>query len=357
MDNEDDDYYDIDEEDANEYDADYEADEEGESGMLFYEKLGLKKDIGYVGLDWDGIQLTVAEGSGSAMCLDLSKTYQLSIRAYVPLTERGWEHLRFNLTDSSVFEWLNSSPIIQKTVQEIIVCLPEPRGFENSPQHPSRRQQQQQHHHHQQHQDDRRRRDKKKKKKRHSKVKKSTIDSDRGIEGFLRRRLEEISFQTSLTAWFQGVEQFFKNTRPGPFWWPSKTASKFCDSQERFLAILGMLPNLHNVTVIMGPCSRMGYKNLDSLMSEISHTHKNISLILQYVDQNGYEDAYLHAKNCDYEISHSLSRNYEESEAIRRVDGTSLHFFEYAKWIFWISLNLILWIFLLRILWLIIFRV
>ena len=336
----------MDNDDDDEYDADYDE-EEVESGMLFYEKVSLKKDIEYVGLNWNGVQLTLSEGSGSAMCLDLSKTYLLPIRAYGPLTGRAWEHLRFNLTDSSAFEWLNSSPTIQKTVKEIIVCLPEPRGFENSSQRPNRRQQQ----------DGHRRRDKKKKKKRrHSKVKKTTIDSDRGIEGFLRRRVEEIGFQTSLTAWFQGIEQFFKNTRPGPLWWPSKTASKFCDSQERFLAILEMLPNLHNVTVIMGPCSRMGYKNLDNLMSEISNTHKNISLILQYVDQNGYEDAYLHAKNCDYEISHSLSRNYEESEAIRRVDGTSLHFFEYAKWIFWISLNLILWIFLLRILWLIVFH-
>jgi len=344
----------MDDDDYDEYDADYEGEEEDEeeSGGMFREKVGLKQDIEYVGLDWNGIQLTLAEGSGSTMCLDLSKTYLLPSQAYAPLTERGWEHLRFNLTDSSVFEWLNSSSTIQKTVKEIMVCLPEPRGFENSSDHPNRVSSRQQHH-----QDDRRRRDKKKKKKRrHSKVKKTTTDSDRGIEGFLRRRVEEISFQTTLTTWFQGVEQFLKNTRPGPFWWPSKTASKFCDNQERFLAILEMLPNLHNVTVIMGPCSRMGYKNLDDLMLEISDIHKNVSLILQYVDQNGYEDSYLHAKNCDYEISSRLSRSYEESEAIRRVDGTSLHFFEWAKWIFWISLNLILWIFLLRILWLIVFH-
>ncbi len=341
-----------DDDDDAEYDADYEGEEEEEeeSGGLFRERGGLKKDIEYVGLDWNGILLTLAEGSGSTMCLDLSKTYLVPVRAYAPLTEYAWEHLRFILTDSSVFEWLNSSPNIQKTVKEIMVCLPEPRGFESAPQQPNHRRQ---HRHH--HQEDRRRRDKKKK-RRHPKVKKS-IDSDRGIEGFLRRRVEEISFQTSLTAWFQGIDHFFKNTRPGPLWWPSKTASKFSDNQERFLAILEILPNLQNVTVILGPCSRMGYKNLDNLMLEISDTHKNISLILQYVDQNGYEDAYLHAKNCDYEITGRLSRSYEEFEAIRRVDGTSLHFFEYAKWIFWISLNLILWIFLLRILWLIVFRV
>ena len=344
-----------------EYDADREGDDdddEEELGMHKKKNLENDDDIEYVGLIWDGFSLALVKGSTSA-CLDLSKTYNLPGDAFHALNSHDWEHLRFNLTDNSVFGWLDSNKIIQKEIKEIIVCLPEPRGFETAQPHhqsfgsrsnPSNL-----------HRISTRTRTKKKKKRRRhdqtpASVPMAAAASDRGIEGFLRRGVEQFSFQTTLTNWFQGVDHFLKNTRPGPFWWPAKTASKFCDAEDRFLDIIKMLPNLHDITVILGPCSRLGYRNLDSLLLEISRIRKNISFVLQYVDENGFEDAYLHAKDCDYEISNNMSGKYEEFEAIRRVDGTSLQFFEWTKWIFWIGLNLILWVFILRLLFFVVFR-
>ena len=101
----------------------------------------------------------------------------------------------------------------------------------------------------------------------------------------------------------------------------------------------------------------MGYKNLDDLILSISKIRKSVTFVVQYVDEAGFEDAYLHTKDCDYEISNVMSRKYEEFEAIRRVDGTSLQFFEWIKWILWISLNLVLWFFILRLLFYVVFRV
>lgn len=332
------------------YDADREDEEElgSSSNNQSYEKndLGNNDDIKYVELIWNGSSLVLAQDS-TANCLDLSKTYGLPIDAFTELTRWPWEHLRFNLTDNSVFSWLDSNKTIRKGIKEIIVCLPEPRGFENAR---SKFKSAKQHRHN--------RNKKKKSQLRNPRIAIGmTASKPRGIEGFLRRGTEKFSFQTSLTAWFQGLDQFLKNTRPGPFWWPFKTVSKFCDKEERFLRIIRMLPNLHNITVIMGPCSRMGYKNLDNLIFSISKIRKHVSFVLQYVDEAGYEDAYLHSKDCDYEISNNISNKYEEFEAIRRVDGTSLQFFEWLKWILWISLNLILWVFLLRLLFYVVFRV
>ena len=335
----------------------YEADQEEE------EELGMPKrgkdnvghngdddDIEYVGLIWTGTSLVLGQGSTSA-CLDLSKTYRIPMHAFDELSTRKWKHLRFNLTDDSVFTWLDSNKKNQKRIKEIIVCLPEPRGFENGTPLPqssfhggSKLKTAKLHRYN---------RNKGKRERRGT----PRVVAGGGIEGFLRRGVEQFSFQTTLTTWSQGLDQFFKNTRPGPFWWPSKTASRFCDREDRFLNIIETLPNLHNITVIMGPCSRMGYKNLDNLILAVSKIREKVSLVIQYVDEAGFEDAYLHIKDCDYELSNTMASKYEEFEALRRVDGTSLQFFEWAKWILWVGLNLILWVFILRLFFYVVFRV
>ncbi len=335
----------------------YEADQEEEEEELGMPKRG-KDDLGnnndaddieYVGLIWTGSSLVLSQGSTSA-CLDLSKTYCIPMNAFDELSTRKWKHLRFNLTDNSVFAWLDSNKKNQKRIKEIIVCLPEPRGFENGTPRSSFHDGGSKLKTAKLHRYNR----KKGKRERRGTPPAATT---RGIEGFLRRGVEQFSFQTTLTTWFQGLDQFFKNTRPGPFWWPSKTASRFCDREDRFLNIIETLPNLHNITVIMGPCSRMGYKNLDNLILAVSQIREKVSLVIQYVDEDGFEDAYLHIKDCDYELSNTMANKYEEFEAIRRVDGTSLQFFEWTKWILWVGLNLILWVFILRLLFYVVFRV
>ncbi len=347
-----------------EYDADQEDEEEAlgmESALPYVERISDSNrpddDIEYIGLTWNG-RVLIPDKESTSKCLDLSGTYLLPFAAFKLLNTNRWEHLRFNLTDNSVFGWLDSSLQIQKNLKEIIVCLPEPRGFEDAGTYEvsqpgtssSRRQRQHLNH----------------KKKRQRRRRKTTSSSTQptpvslggggGIEGFLRRGVEQFSFQASLTAWFQQVDQFFKTTRPGPFWWPARTPSKFCEAEPRFLSIVSLLQNLGNITVIMGPCSRMGYKNLDSLMEQIHKVRDKVTLVLQYVDEDGIEDAYLEIEDCEYLITSQLSGKYEEFEAIRRVDGTSLQFFEWIKWIFWISLNLLLWVLILRLLWFVIFR-
>ena len=334
-----------------EYDADQEDNEveEEESALPYMERISGSEadDIEYVGLTWDG-NLLIPDKESTSKCLDLTKTYLLPLDAFQLLNTDRWEHLRFNLTDDSVFGWLDSSLQIQKNLKEIIVCLPEPRGANQLGTSPRR---QRQHLNH-------------KKKRQRRRRRKTTATTQPapvslgggGIEGFLRRGVEQFSFQASLTAWFQQVDQFFKNTRPGPFWWPARTPSKFCEAETRFLSIVSLLQNLGNITVIMGPCSRMGYRNLDNLMEQIHKVREKVTLVLQYVDEDGIEDAYLEIEDCEYLITRQLSGKYEEFEAIRRVDGTSLQFFEWIKWIFWISLNLLLWVLILRLLWFVIFR-
>lgn len=297
--------------------------------------------------------------------LDLSGTHSLHVTAYKPLEDRRWEKLRFNLTDESVFDWICSSGGEQQQqqqregrttnnevrcdVEHVVLCLPGPRGFEAGTTNASS--------YRGEHRPTGRRNTGNSRRQRSAsrKPRRRRDDDDgfgHGIEGFLRRKAEMFSFQNVLTEWYRRINGLLTGTRPGPFWWPSKINVKLLDHEDRLLDVVRLMPRLRIVTVILGPCSRSGYKDLDELAEEVSGVRKNTCLRIRYVDQEGREDAVVRMPNCDYEVSNKLYVKHQEFEAIRRVDGVSLRFLEWTKWLIWLGFNLLLWLIVARVLFL-----
>lgn len=165
------------------------------------------------------------------------------------------------------------------------------------------------------------------------------------------------SFQNVLTEWYRRVNGLLKGTRPGPFWWPAKVNIKLLDHEDRLLDLVRLMPRLRIVTVILGPCSRSGYKDLDDLAEEVSKVRKNTCLRIRYVDEAGHQDAAVKIPNCDYEVSNKLYQKHQEFEAIRLVDSASLQFYEWTKWLIWLGLNLVLWMVVIWILFRLVFGI
>ncbi len=289
----------------------------------------------YVRLGWDGHRLSVVPG-GDPQCgsLDLSGTHSLPEGALKDLS-RLWTQVKFNLTDDSVLEWLRQKPHMS-SLKHVVLHLPGPRGFE-SPDH-------------QRTTNNNNNNSKKRRKRKNGARRRKRDGPDRGIEGFLRRQTERFSFQTSLTRWTETAERYLKETRPGPVWWPAKVSVKFSEHADRFLDAMRVMSSLEKVSVVMFPCSMMGYKDLDQLMGDISDVSPQTALSIHYVDDCGTEDAHLIIPDCDYEISNSLAHTYESFEAIRRVDSVSLTVYEWGKWLIYLVVNVILWFGILRIL-------
>lgn len=300
------------------------------------EASGPKEEIHvYARLCWDRDHLSVMETDGQHRhhhrCLDLSKTHSLPSKAFDMLPSR-WEKIRFNLTDGSVFDWLcredDESPEALSDTARVVLCLPGPRGFESVSTPSTRRRN--------------RRRD-----RRDSREDENGLG--RGIDGFLRRQVEKFSFQKSVTRWTGRADSFVRDTRPGPLWWPSKEPVRLQDHEDRLLDIVEMMPNLRVVSVVLGPFSRTGYRRLDDLATNISGGRRRTSLEIHYVDEDGREDASLRVPNCDRDTPNKIEEEHEKFEALRRVDGASLQFCEWTKWLIWVALNLVMWLAVLRV--------